>query len=376
MELTLTAKVKLNPSPEQETLLHETRSAYQRGCQYVSNMVFQNKILKQRKLHDLTYRHLRSVFSLKSQMAQSVVKTVIARYKSLQSNGHQWNLVCFKKGEYDLVWHRDYTLCGDVFSINTLHGRIKVSFERKGMERYFDGIWKFGTAKLIYKNKKWFLHIPVFKQVEDVDLGNIRQVVGVDFGVNFLCTAYDSQGKTTFFRGKAVKQKRSHYQRLRQELQKRGTTSARRSLKKIGQRENRWMTDINHSVSKALVEKYGPNTLFVIEDLTGVRHATERVRLKDRYVTVSWAFRQLREMLEYKAMRNGSKVIAVDPKFTSQTCPKCGHTERANRDKRKHLFCCRNCGYRSNDDRIGAMNLQRKGIEYISAVTGGAGLRL
>jgi transposase len=58
-------------------------------------------------------------------------------------------------------------------------------------------------------------------------------------------------------------------------------------------------------------------------------------------------------------------VIAVNPKYTSQTCPKCGHIEKANRDKKNHIFKCKNCSYQSNDDRIGAINLWRKGIEYI-----------
>ncbi len=79
----------------------------------------------------------------------------------------------------------------------------------------------------------------------------------------------------------------------------------------------------------------------------------------------------IRQMLEYKADLNKAKV-AVDPRYTSQACPKCGHTEKANRDREKHYFCCKNCGYQSNDDRIGAMNLQQKGIEYIVAVTTGA----
>ncbi len=55
----------------------------------------------------------------------------------------------------------------------------------------------------------------------------------------------------------------------------------------------------------------------------------------------------------------------VNPAYTSQTCPKCGHTEKANRNKKIHLFCCRNCGYKSNDDRIGAMNLYRMGINLL-----------
>lgn len=36
------------------------------------------------------YRELRYAFSLRSQMAQSVMSTVIARYKSLLSNKHPW----------------------------------------------------------------------------------------------------------------------------------------------------------------------------------------------------------------------------------------------------------------------------------------------
>ncbi|MGL5331214.1 MAG: RNA-guided endonuclease TnpB family protein, partial [Peptostreptococcaceae bacterium] len=124
-----------------------------------------------------------------------------------------------------------------------------------------------------------------------------------------------------------------------------------------------WINDINHSITKALVDKYGENTLFVLEDLSNVRQATEKVNINNRYTTVSWSFYQFRQLLEYKAKMNNSMVIAVSPKWTSQQCPKCGHIEKANRDKKNHIFCCKNCSYQSNDDRIGAMNLCRKGIE-------------
>ena len=74
---------------------------------------------------------------------------------------------------------------------------------------------------------------------------------------------------------------------LRKELQQRGTPSARHRLKMIGQRENRWMCDVNHCISKALVENNSAGTLFVLENLSGIRGATERVRTKDRYVVLS-----------------------------------------------------------------------------------------
>ncbi|SDJ34059.1 transposase, IS605 OrfB family, central region [Natribacillus halophilus] len=200
---------------------------------------------------------------------------------------------------------------------------------------------------------------------EKADLANIHQVVGVDMGINFVATSYDSNSDTTFFNGRPIKHKRAKYKQLRKELQQKQTPSARRKLKQIGQRENRWMQDVNHCISKALVKTYGQDTLFVVEDLTGVRAATEKVRVKGRYQMVSWSFYDLRQKIEYKALKAQAKVIAIDPTYTSQTCPKCEHTEKANRHKKTHTFCCKTCRYTSNDDRIGAMNLQRKGIEYL-----------
>lgn len=368
---TLTAKIQIYVPPEHTEMLNKTIHAYLEACNYLSVIVFQTKELNQRTLNDLYYRELRSGFRLKSQMAQSVIKTVIARYTSARSNGHDWNLVKFKRPEYDLVWNRDYSLNHDRFSVNTLDGRVKLCYNKQGMQHFFDGTWKWGTAKLVYKHRKWFLHIPMTKESSELDFTKVNHIVGIDLGINFLATTYDSQSQTTFYPGRTVKHKRGQYKALRKQLQMRQTPSARKRLKQIGSRENRYVTDVNHLVTKALVERYPKGTLFVIENLKHVRSATEKVCVRHRYVSVSWAFHQFREMLEYKAQLNGQRVIAVNPKYTSQTCPKCGHIERANRNKKTHTFECRTCHYRSNDDRIGAMNLYRKGIEYIGTVTAG-----
>ena len=79
----------------------------------------------------------------------------------------------------------------------------------------------------------------------------------------------------------------------------RHTPSSRRRLKAIGQRENRWMQDINHQVSKALVENNPKHTLFVLEDLSGIRNATERVKTKDRYV-YKLVYRAYKESLTHR----------------------------------------------------------------------------
>ncbi|MDU5587623.1 MAG: transposase [Finegoldia magna] len=365
-QMTITAKIQIIATDGDKYLLDQTMSIYRDACNYVSDYVFQTHDLKQFSLNKVLYSTLREKFGLKSQMTQSVLKTVIARYRTILENQNKWIRPTFKKPQYDLVWNRDYSLTQNCFSVNTLNGRVKLPYFAEGMSKYFDNtIYRFGTAKLINKHGKYYLHIPVTYDAEESNISDICNVVGVDRGINFVVATYDSNHKSGFVSGKAIKQKRANYSKLRKQLQKRQTPSSRRRLKAIGQRENRWMQGVNHCISKALVENNPKHTLFVLEELTGIRNATERVKTKDRYVSVSWSFYDLEQKLIYKAKQNQSSVIKVDPRYTSQCCPVCGHTEKSNRNKKIHLFTCKNCGYQSNDDRIGAMNLYRMGINYL-----------
>ena len=365
-QITITAKIQISVNTDSKVLLDETMSVYSDACNYVSEYVFRTHDLKQFSLNKVLYSAIREKFGLKSQMTQSVFKTVIARYKTILENQKEWIQPSFKKPQYDLVWNRDYSLTKNCFSVNTLNGRVKLPYFTEGMSKYFDhDIYKFGTAKLVNKHGKYFLHIPVTYDIEESNISDVCNVVGIDRGINFVAATYDSKHKSAFVSGKTIKQKRAHYSKLRKELQMCRTPSARRRLLAVGQRENRWMQDVNHQVSKALVESNPKHTLFVLEDLSGIRNATERVRTKDRYVSVSWSFYDLEQKLIYKAKQKQSIVIKVDPRYTSQCCPVCGHIEKANRNKKIHLFACKNCGYKSNDDRIGAMNLYRMGINYL-----------
>lgn len=364
---TLTAKIRIRPNPDQMSVLDKTMDVYLAVCNAVSEYIFETKDLTYSSVNRALYYDLRSRYETPSQLTQSAIRAVIAAYKTMLTNGQPWTAVKFRHGFYDLVWNRDYSLRSRRFSINSMDGRLHIPYFDAGMEKYFDKSWyKFGSAKLIKRHGKYYLHISVSHEIPDVDDADIRNIVGMDRGINFIATTYDSAGKTRFFSGRPVKNKRARYRRLRHDIQKNRTRSARRKLKRINQRENRWASDINHRITKALVESNPSGTLFVLEDLTGIREGClVKRRKEDRPVYISWDYFDFEQKLIYKAERAGSKVIKVDSAYTSQTCPKCGHTERSNRDKRKHLFTCKTCGYRSNDDRIGAMNLYRKGIKYI-----------
>ena len=366
MEFVKTAKIQIHPQADDIQLLLNSMKAYAKACLFVSDYVFSSHDLSQVSVQKHTYTEIRDKYNLPSQMACNAVRTVIGSYKTNIANGFDWTFCKYNVPQMTLSWNRDYSLNRDKFSVGTLTGRIKCDYDIEGMEKYFNkSVYTFGTAKVVYKRNKFFLHISVKCNLDEVNDTDICNVAGHDRGISFLVTSYDSNGFTSFYNGNDVKQKRGHYKVLRKQLQQVGTPSSRRRLKAIGQRENRWMHDVNHCVSKALVEKNPKGTLHVLEDLTGIRSAAEAVKVKNRYVMVSWSYYDLEQKLIYKAKEAGQKVIKVNPKYTSQTCPKCGHIERSNRDKHKHIFCCKNCNYTSNDDRIGAMNLYRKGIEYL-----------
>lgn len=392
MEQTVNIKVKLNILESNTGIkFYKTMEQYRLACNYVSKYLFDNHFpLNKNEVQKAIYNTIREKFNLKSQMTISCIRSVIARYKTVKTqmkrnpykyqdiNTGEWyremrdltwlqKPITFNRPQVDLQRNRDWSyLSNGQLSINTLDGRVKVNPVCHGFSQYFDGTWKFGLAKLLKIGGKWYLHISVTKTVADFDNQTVKHVVGIDRGLRFLATTYDEQGQTTFFDGKAIMRKRTKYQKLRANLQAKGTKSAKRRLKKLSGRENRWMSDVNHCLSKTLVQHYGASTLFVLEDLAGVSFKRTDLPKALRNQNKSWAFYQLEQFLTYKAHLHNSEVVEVSAKYTSQRCPKCGVIKKDNRNHEKHEYHCNNCGYRSNDDRIGAMNIQLLGTQYIS----------
>lgn len=253
--------------------------------------------------------------------------------------------------------------------MNTINGRIHVQIHGLLENPYFDGSWTLGTGKVVRSGKHWFFHVSASKEVPDFELGRLKHVVGIDRGLRQILTTYDEKGQTRFVNGAFIAKKRNHYANLRARLQVKGTKSAKRRLRSLSGRESRWMSDVNHQLSKTLVNTYGKQTLFVLEDLTGVTFDTVHSRRKEnRYEHHSWSFYDLEQKLRYKAHLNESEVVLVDAHYTSQRCPKCGSIDKSNRDKDIHQYVCSNCGYSSNDDRVGAMNIYELGKWFVSGI--------
>lgn len=392
-EIIETLKLQIYPTEEQVELFQYSQQQFIKGCQCVSDYIFEHQTLKQREIHDALYYYLREAFDLPAELTASTIRATLARYKAvktklrkqrvkfLDKSTNEWvsyrkdlsyltQPIQFKRPVLQLVRNRSYSfLNNDTLSLRMITSREKVPFTFLEGNEYFDKFndYTFGGAELLCIEGKWYVYVSAKKETPDFDVQNVQHVVGIDRGLRHLAVTFDEQGKTTFYNGKEVLNKRKHYSKLRAELQRKGTKSAKKRLKRLSRKENRWMSDMNHCITKALIDTYGPNTLFVLEDLEGVTFNTVKRRRKEkRNEHHSWAFYQFEEFLTYKAKEIGAKVIKIDPRYTSQTCSKCGNVDKTARNLEIHEYHCKQCGYRSNDDRLAAMNIQTKGKQWIT----------
>jgi putative transposase len=237
-------------------------------------------------------------------------------------------------------------------SLSTTAGRLDVPFNLPKYATYAIGL-KVATADLIFRNGRFYLHVAV--DLPAVEVPDSGPTIGVDLGVNRPAVTSDNR-----FHGKRHWREISKRTfRLRRALQSNGSKSAKRHLKRLAGRQRRFRRDCDHVLSKSILRDLPPGTTIILEDLTHLRSRV-KVRKGDAKRRLhAWSFDQLRSFLEYKAEAKGCRVVAVDPRYTSQRCNACGHIERGNRKSQSEFRCCQ-CGHRQSADLNGAKNVRDK----------------
>jgi len=152
--------------------------------------------------------------------------------------------------------------------------------------------------------------------------------------------------------GKDAPHIKKKYYRIRKKAQKRG---AYRFVKKLKDKESRIIRDINHKISRKIVNTAAALGKGVkLEQLRGIRKP-KRNKGKNFNRTVSnWSFYQLEQFILYKARLLGVKVSFVDPYMTSQTCSKCGLKGM----RKGKVFTC-SCGHKDHADANAAFNIAK-----------------
>ncbi len=342
-----TMLLKLAPSPEQQNALLEVMHAFNDACNMIAQVAYDEQLANKFKLQKLVYATVRKDFKLSSQLAIRAISKTVESYKHDKSIK-----VSFRREGAITYDERVMSFKGlNEVSLLTLQGRVLVPFRIGGyQESRLDQIK--GQADLLLKGNTFYLAVTL--DVPTPEPYQPSETLGVDLGIINLATASD--GET--FSGQAIEHTRIRMLSLRTRLQKVGTKSAKRHLKKLSGHEKRFHRNTNHVISKHLVHKAKVNGQeLAIEDLRHIRkNATVRKSQRNRHA--SWSFWQLRFFLSYKAALAGVPLHVVDPRNTSRTCHVCGHCEKANR-KSQALFLCKQCGMSMNADINAAINISR-----------------
>ena len=224
-------------------------------------------------------------------------------------------------------------------------------------------------------------HIPDFEKVNQIEIGDEfayisvsmkeprqyapKQIIGVDRNTtgHVLVASNINTGKVLKL-GKECNHIHNKYKNIRKTLQKKGKFGL---LKRIKHRESNIIRNINHQISKGLIDVAKESkAVIVLENLKDIRK-TAKTRRKQRYSLNSWSFYQLQNMIEYKSKKYGVPVAYVAPQYTSQRCSRCGHIEANNRKQKE--FHCVECGVVENADANAGFNigaLHQQGISQFS----------
>lgn len=195
--------------------------------------------------------------------------------------------------------------------------------------------WKrVGSCRLLRNKGKFKIEL-IYEQATPV-IHKSSKILAIDAGINCLMSCSDGR------------QIGLELKRLLSELNKKQQKS-KSYTRKLNQIHNyvRWC--VNQLDWSNLSD-------LVIENLKYIQISTKkRVSKTTRKLLSKWNLGLWHRAIEQKCEANCVCLHQVEPKYTSQTCPRCGNVDKGNREG--VLFRCTSCGYEANADLNASINI-------------------
>ena len=249
----------------------------------------------------------------------------------------------------------------------------KIYLPKIGWVKYRNSRPLQGKAKNITVSRRgehWYISVQTEQEIER-PRHQSTTMVGIDMGVARFATLSDG----TFHAPLAAFAR--HQKQLSREQRKlakkvKFSNNWKKQKQKITRLHERIANTRNDYLHKVSTNISKSHAMIVLEDLR-VKNMTKSAKgnaeqhgsnvkakagLNRSILDAGWG--AFASMLEYKQDWAGGQVIKIDPKYTSQRCPKCGHVSKKNRISQA-LFKCTACGYAENADLVGAKNILAAG---------------
>jgi len=205
-----------------------------------------------------------------------------------------------------------------------------------------------GGARLRRTSKGYFVDL-FFERPEPPKRAEGR-AVGFDCGYKKLLM--DSEG---FIHDSGLEEV---YEKIARKKQ--GSKAFRRALAERNNAIDRTVNQMNFD---------GVNVI-VVENLKNVKKGNKRkIRKKFNNKLQRWTYPRVLEKLSRVCEECGITFVRVNPTFTSQTCSRCGHTDR--RSRQGENFNCVCCGISMDADHNAAVNVLRRGVSSLLAAEKG-----
>ncbi|GGB42320.1 IS200/IS605 family element transposase accessory protein TnpB [Virgibacillus dakarensis] len=346
MSQTITVKIKLIPTKEQASILSEMSKTY---ISTINDLV--SDMVKEKKSTKKSSKHMD--VPLPSAVKNQAIKDAKSVFKKVKKS--KYEVVPVLKKPMCIWNNQNYSF--DLTHISmpiVVNGKVKKTPIRALLvdkdNRSIDLLkHKLGTLRITKKSNKWIAQISVTVPTTQ---GTGLKVMGVDLGLKVPAVAVTDDEKVRFFgNGRQNKYKRRKFRSERKTLGKKKKLDAIRSSK---DKEQRWMKEQDHKVSRAIINFAKENKISVIrlEKLANIRQTTRTSRKNEENLH-TWSFYRLAQFMEYKANLAGIRVEYVNPAYTSQICPKCSEKNKVQDRKYK----CK-CGFEKHRDLVGAMNIR------------------
>jgi len=235
----------------------------------------------------------------------------------------------------------------------------------------------FGRAWLVERNGRWYACMECEREVNPLPKTGVT--IGIDRGVHVLAACSDGR----LIRNLAVGEwRKAATARLQRELESAtqrdaaGRVRNRQDPQRIAaalrlarsrEREANARRDFAHKAARAIVntaDAIGLEQLKLRAMTRSAKGTPERpgvnVRAKSglNRVMLDAGFGLLDRMLTEKAEEAARVVVRVDPRFSSQTCSRCGYVCARSRWRRR--FCCVRCGLKAHADVNAALEIRRR----------------
>lgn len=254
----------------------------------------------------------------------------------------------------------------------------RIYLPKIGWMRYYNSCNVVGEIKNITINckcGKWYASIQTEFEIETPTPNGGE--IGIDMGIVRFATLSNGEYFEPIHAFKMHKGKLSKLQRQLKNKVKFSKNSQKLNFKiaklhhKIANIRKNHLHQISRQISKN-------HAIVYVEDLQVVnmsksckgsieqpgKNVKQKSKLNRAILDQSWY--EFKRQLDYKLAWNGGYLIYVPPQNTSRCCPACEYVSKENRLKQSDFKCVK-CGYMNNADVVGAINILKRGQEFLAA---------